>query len=62
MIPAGVLGVLFDDWLNEHLYNYMTVAIMLIVYGVLFIVIETKHKGKEGKSRGKEPLIFDSLF
>jgi len=32
VIPAGVLGVLFDDWFNEHFYNYQTVAIALIVY------------------------------
>lgn len=39
-IPAGVIGLLFDDWLEEKLYNYLTVSIMLIVYGVAFIVIE----------------------
>lgn len=37
VIPAAVLGLLFDDWLNERFYNYQTVAIMLIVYGILFI-------------------------
>lgn len=62
VIPAGVLGVLFDDWLNEHLYNYMTVAIMLIVYGVLFIVIETKHKGKEGKINSFAELSYKTAF
>ena len=31
VIPAGVLGVLFDDWLNEHFYNYITVGITLIL-------------------------------
>jgi undecaprenyl-diphosphatase len=44
VIPAGVLGFLFDDWLNDHLYNYFTVAIMLIVYGILFVVIENRNK------------------
>ena len=38
VLPAAVLGFLFDDWLNDHLYNYWTVAIMLIVYGILFTV------------------------
>lgn len=39
-IPAGVIGLLFDDALNDALYNYLTVAITLIVYGIIFIVIE----------------------
>ena len=46
IIPAGIVGVLFDDWLNDHLYNYVTVAVALIVYGVAFIVIEIIRKGK----------------
>ena len=46
IIPAGIVGVLFDDWLNDHLYNYVTVAVALIVYGVAFIVIEKTRKGK----------------
>ncbi len=44
VIPAGVIGVLFDDWLNAHLYNYQTVALMLILYGILFIIIENRNK------------------
>ena len=47
VIPAAVLGFLFDDWLDAHFYNYVTVSIMLIVYGILFIVIENKNKGKK---------------
>ena len=46
VIPAAVLGLLFDDWLNERFYNYITVAVTLILYGVLFIVIENRNKGK----------------
>ena len=46
IIPAGIVGVLFDDWLNDNLYNYVTVAVALIVYGVAFIVIEKIRKGK----------------
>lgn len=49
VIPAGVIGVLFDDWIDEHFYNYIVVAIMLIVYGVLFIVIEKRNKDKKIK-------------
>ncbi len=40
VIPSAVVGLLLDDWLDEHLYNYIVVAIALIVYGIAFIVIE----------------------
>ena len=40
VIPSAVIGLLLDDWLDEHLYNYVTVAITLVIYGILFILIE----------------------
>lgn len=43
-IPAGVLGILFDDWMEARLHNYVVVSIMLIVYGVLFILVENWNK------------------
>ena len=43
-IPAGVLGILFDDWMEEHLHNYVVVSLMLVIYGVLFIVVENWNK------------------
>lgn len=46
-IPAAVLGILFDDWMEEHFHNYIVVAIMLIVYGVLFIWVENWNKKTE---------------
>ena len=48
-IPAAIVGVLFDDWLDEHLYNYVVVAIALIVFGIAFIVVEHIMKNKEFK-------------
>lgn len=45
-VPAAVVGVLFDDWLDEHLYNYVVVAIALIVFGVAFIVVEYLMKSR----------------
>lgn len=48
-LPAAVLGLIFDDWLNEYLYNYKTVAVTLIIYGVLFIVIENRNKNRISK-------------
>lgn len=45
-VPAAFVGVLFDDWLDEHLYNYVVVAIALIVFGVAFIVVEHLMKNR----------------
>ena len=44
-LPAAIIGILFDDWLDEHLYNSIVVSLMLIIYGVLFIIIESKNIG-----------------
>lgn len=46
IIPSGVVGVLFDDWMDEHLHNGMVVAIALIVYGVAFLWVERRTTGK----------------
>jgi undecaprenyl-diphosphatase len=48
-IPAGIIGLLFDEKLEELFYNYQTVSIALIVFGIIFIIVETLHKGKESK-------------
>ena len=46
-LPAAVVGILFDDWIDKTLYHWYVVALMLIVYGILFIVVENYQKGKE---------------
>ena len=46
VIPSAVIGLLLDDWMDAHLYNYIVVAIALIVYGVAFIFVEKRNKGK----------------
>ena len=43
-IPAAVVGLLLDDWVNEHFYNKVVVAAMLIVYGVVFIILERRNR------------------
>lgn len=48
-IPAGLLGVLFDDWMEEHFYTPVVIAAALIFYGVWFLVLETKNKKREPK-------------
>mgnify|MGYP005851545245 FL=1 len=47
IIPSGVVGVLFDDWMDTHLHNGIVVAVMLIVYGVAFIVVEKWNEHRE---------------
>ena len=44
VLPSAVLGVLFDDFLDQHLYNYVVVALMLILYGVGFLLVERRAK------------------
>ncbi len=45
-VPAGVVGVLFDEQLNALFYNYQTVAIMLILFGILFIIVENHNRNQ----------------
>ena len=47
VIPAGIIGLLFDDQINDIFYNSLTIAITLIVYGVLFILVENRNKHRK---------------
>lgn len=46
-LPAMIIGLPLDDWMEEHLHNYVVVALMLIFYGILFIVIENSNKNRK---------------
>lgn len=48
-IPAAFIGLLWDDQINALFYNFQTVATMLIIFGILFIVVENYNKGKRPK-------------
>ena len=48
VLPSAVIGLALDDWMDEHLYNYVVVAIALVVYGVAFLFLE-----KGNAARGK---------
>ena len=50
IIPSGVLGVLFDDWMDANLHNGIVVSIALIVYGIAFILVERRNQGKYSKA------------
>ena len=47
VIPSAVIGLLLDDWMDAHLYNYVVVAITLILYGVAFIYMERLNKQRK---------------
>ena len=49
IIPSGIVGVLFDDWMDEHLHNAVVVSIALIVYGVAFILAERRNQSRQPK-------------
>ena len=48
IIPSGVVGVLFDDWMEAHFHNATVVSIALIVYGVAFILVERRNARRVG--------------
>ena len=48
IIPSGIVGVLFDDWMEAHFHNATVVAIALIVYGVAFILVERRNARRVG--------------
>lgn len=45
-LPAGIVGILFNDIIDEKLYHWYVVALMLIVYGIAFIIVENYQNGK----------------
>ena len=61
-VPAGVVGVLFNDWFDAHFYNPVCVSVSLIVYGVLFIVVEPLHRGKTFKMNAVEDIGYGTAF
>lgn len=61
-IPAAVIGVLFDDYFNEMFYNYQTVAVMLILFGIFFIAIENKHKNKSSNINSLNEITYKKAF
>ncbi len=57
-IPAAIVGVLFDDWLEEHLYNFWVVAVMLIAVGIIFILVENRNRGVRPMIRTTDELDY----
>ena len=55
IIPSGVVGVLFDDWMDAHLHNGTVVSIALILYGIAFMLVERRNtRGRYERVKGKD--------
>lgn len=62
IIPAGVIGLLFDDKIQSLFYNWQTVSLALIVYGILFILIENRNKKTQSKINTFAQLDYKTAF
>ncbi len=61
-IPAGVLGILFDDFMEAHLHTPVVIAAALIFYGIWFIYLENKNKDKEFKINSIDEITYKAAF
>lgn len=61
-IPAGVLGLLFDDFLEAHFGNAFTISAMLIFYGIAFILVENWNKNKTPKVNSLAEITYKTAF
>lgn len=62
IIPVGIIGFLFKDPINDHFYNWMTVAFTLILYGILFIIIENRNKKRNTEVESFNELSYGRAF
>ena len=61
-IPAGVVGILWDDVFTKYFYNYQTVAIMLILVGIVFIFVERANKNKVARVDSIDDISYGQAF
>lgn len=61
-VPAAIVGFLLDDWMNAHLYNVWVVSAALIVYGILFIILENHNKNKEFRIKRLDSIDLKTAF
>lgn len=61
-LPAAVVGVLFDDVIDEMFYNQIVVAGALIIYGILFILVENWNKGRKPEMRSVKDLTYQTVL
>lgn len=61
-VPSAVLGLLFDDYLEAHFGTATMIACMLILYGILFIIVENRNKKVTPKTEKLEDITFTIAF
>ena len=61
-IPAAVVGLLLEEQIDALFYNYQTVAVMLILFGILFLVIENRNKGRQPKICSIAQITYRTAF
>ena len=61
-IPALVVGLLFEDWMEEHLHRPVPVALMLIIYGVILILVENWNKNRKARVTKIKQITFTTAF
>lgn len=61
-LPSAIIGLLFDNWLEAHFYKFVPVACMLILYGILFIIIENTNEARHPKVNDFKDLTFKTAF
>lgn len=57
-VPAAVIGLLFSEKFEELFYNYTTVSLALILFGIAFLIVEERHKGKHAKVNSLAEITF----
>ncbi|MET3634554.1 undecaprenyl-diphosphate phosphatase [Streptococcus porcorum] len=62
IIPVMIAGLLWDDWFEAHFYNFVSVALMLILYGFIFIWIENRQKGVKPKITSLSELSYQTAL
>ncbi len=61
-IPVGVVGILFDDWINKTFFRWQVIVAALALYGVLYIVLERRRKGTAPRIATLEDLSWKDAF
>jgi undecaprenyl-diphosphatase len=61
-VPAAVLGLLADDWINAHFYNWQTVSCMLILFGIAFLVVEKWNKTRTPHINSVSEITYRTAF
>ena len=62
VLPSAVIGLVLDDWMDAHLYNYMVVSIALVVYGVAFLFLEKGNSLRSKKIESVEALDYKTAI